>query len=129
MARRLLLKEGGLDGVEQAPNGFKYIGFSGATFSIKNETGETDQVSGPSDSNSFYIGINFIELEEFVYIAPEKFKILDIDLNFFGDPSEITISILVNNSNYSIGDNISDFDEVKITINQVGFIKLNCEKI
>jgi hypothetical protein len=46
MARRLLLKEGGLDGVSQAPNGFKYIGFSGATFSIKNETGEIDDVSG-----------------------------------------------------------------------------------
>ena len=40
-----------------------------------------------------------------------------------------TVTILVNNVSYNIGDDINEFDEVKVTISQTGFIKLNCEKI
>lgn len=124
--KRMLFQETDFTSMPNPPEGFKYVGFDGQNFTAKDETG-TVKTIGSSDL--FYIAINFIDLEDFLYIAPENFKILDLDLNYFGDPSGVTASILVNNSTYNIGDNIEEFSEVKVTISQTGFIKLNCEKI
>jgi len=124
--RRILFQESNFTSLPNPPSGFKFIGFDGPNFSEKDDTGLVNQ-TGASDS--FYIAINFIDLEDFLYIAPEDFKILDVDLNFFDDPSGVTVSILVNDSVYNFGDNINEFSEVKVTISQTGFIKLNCEKI
>ena len=122
----MLFQETDFTSMPNPPEGFKYVGFDGQNFTTKDETGT---ISAIGSSNLFYIAINFIDLEDFLYIAPENFKILDVDLNFFVDPTGITASILVNDSSYNFGDNIDEFSEVKVTINQVGFIKLNCEKI
>ncbi len=124
--KRMLFQETDFSSMPNPPEGFKYVGFNGQNFTTKDETGT---ISTIGSSNLFYIAINFIDLEDFLYIAPENFKILDVDLNYFGDPTGVTASILVNNSNYNFGDNIDEFSEVKVTINQTGFIKLNCETI
>ena len=128
--KRMLFQETDFTSMPNPPEGFKYVGFDGQNFTAKDETG-TVKTIGSSDL--FYIAINFIDLEDFLYIAPESFKIVDVDLNFFlvlpEVPSDITVTILVNNVSYNIGDDINEFDEVKITISQTGFIKLNCEKI
>ena len=124
--KRMLFQETDFTSMPNPPEGFKYVGFDGQNFTAKDETG-TVKTIGSSDL--FYIAVNFIDLEDFLYIAPESFKIVDVDLNFFEVPSDITVTILVNNVSYNIGDDINEFDEVKVTISQTGFIKLNCEKI
>lgn len=122
----MLFQETDFTSMPNPPEGFKYVGFDGQNFTTKDETGAVKTIGS---SDLFYIAINFIDLEDFLYIAPESFKIVDVDLNFFEVPSDITVTILVNNVSYNIGDDINEFDEVKVTISQTGFIKLNCEKI
>lgn len=124
--KRILFQEIDFASLPNPPAGSKYIGFDGSNFSTKDETGS---ISTIGSNNTFYLALNFIEIEQFLYIAPEDFKITSIDLNYFGDPSGVTVTILVNDVSYEIGDAISEFSEVKVNINQVGFIKLNCEKV
>jgi hypothetical protein len=83
------------------------------------------QLTGITQSlESFYIALNFVDLEEFVYVAPETFKIVSID-----NPSGLTITITVNDVAYVLGDTINELDVVKINVDVIGFIKLNCEII
>lgn len=70
----------------------------------------------------FYIGVNFIDAENFQYVAPEQFKITSID-----NPDSLVLTTTVNGSPYVLGNTISLYDDVLIVPNTTGFIKLNCE--
>jgi hypothetical protein len=83
-------------------------------------------VQGPTGSQYpfFYIALNFIDLEEFIYIAPEDFSITSIT-----NPSGLTVSLQVNGNTYSLSNTINEFDELSVNVTSLGFIKLNCELI
>lgn len=85
---------------------------------------ESDIGEIKDDLNNFYIGVNFGEVEPFNYVAPEAFKINTID-----NPLSINIVINVNGNPYTLGDTISMFDELEITPDAIGFIKLNNTKL
>jgi hypothetical protein len=77
-----------------------------------------------ADGNTFYLALNFIDLEEFIYIAPEGFKIISVS-----NPSSLLYTITVNGSPYTLDSHINELDEVNVSVASIGFIKLNCEKI
>lgn len=119
MARKIIFKNDGLKG--SLPNGIKALGLD--------EDGvpsllEDSSIVPITDSVPFYLALNFIDLEQFVYVAPENFKI-----NTITNPSSIAVTITVNDSPYTLGNSISEFDVVKVDVASIGFIKLNCEKI
>ena len=70
----------------------------------------------------FFIGILFEEVNTWTYIAPQDFIINSID-----NPNGISYSIIVNGVVYTLGDVISLYDEVEISGDIVGFLKLNCK--
>ncbi len=76
------------------------------------------------DVSTYYIALNFIDLEEFVYISPESFKI-----NSITNPESIGVTITVNDSPYTLGVNINELDVVKVNVDEIGFIKLICEEV
>jgi hypothetical protein len=70
----------------------------------------------------FFIGILFENVATWTYIAPQDFIINSID-----NPNGINYSIIVNGVVYTLGDVISLYDEVEISGDIVGFLKLNCK--
>lgn len=72
----------------------------------------------------FYIAVNYTIVEEFEYVAPEPFKI-----NTITNPSGLTVIITNNGSPYTLGEPINEFDNLKVNVDSIGFIKLNCELI
>jgi hypothetical protein len=70
--------------------------------------------------SEYYIGVNFQTTDTFTYVAPEDFKITSID-----NPDSLTLTTEVNGSAYTLGDTISQYDEVTIARSGTGFIKLN----
>jgi hypothetical protein len=119
MARKIIFKNNGLKG--SLPNGIKALGLDedGVPSLLNDST-----IVPITDSVPFYLALNFIDLEQFVYVAPENFKITTIT-----NPSSLIVTITVNDSPYTLGNSISEFGEVKVNVNSIGFIKLNCEKL
>jgi hypothetical protein len=113
------------------------LSLSGDTINIQQDITDIQQdiltLSGDTISNTntinsilstqtqFYIAINYEEVDTFVYVAPEDFT---IDSIF--NPSNLTLTITLNNNPYTLGDTISLLDTLRITPNTTGFIKLNC---
>ena len=73
--------------------------------------------------DSFDISVNFIDIEQFVYVAPEDFQIDSIE-----NPSALTLTVKVNTVAYTLGTTISKFDDLTIDTDGVGFIILNCSR-
>jgi hypothetical protein len=119
MARRIILKNNGLNSNKPTPTNVSYLGLSNGTLSIQSGT-----TINNVDDATYYIALNFIDLEEFVYIAPESFKI-----NSITNPSSIGVTITINDSPYTLGDNINELDVIKVNVDEVGFIKLICEGV
>jgi hypothetical protein len=119
MARKIILKNNGLKGT--LPNGIKALGLDedGVPSLLTNST-----IEPITDSIPFYLALNFIDLEQFLYVAPENFKITTIS-----NPSSLSVTITVNDLTYTLGNSIDEFDVIKVSVNSTGFIKLNCEKI
>lgn len=86
------------------------------------QTIQSDIINIENELNVFYIGLNFIDLEPFNYVAPETFKVTSID-----NPDSLIVTITVNGSSYTIGNTITLYDDVEVTVSGIGFIKLNCE--
>jgi hypothetical protein len=70
---------------------------------------------------SFYIAVNFEDVDTFTYIAPETFRIDSID-----NPGGLTLTTNVNASPYTLGNTITLYDTLTILPSGTGFIKLNC---
>lgn len=119
--RRILFQETDLNSLPNPPAGFKYVGFDGSDFSIKQGDG---QINSVAETITYYLALNFIDLEEFIYISPENFKISTIT-----NPSNLVVTITKNEIPYTLGSTINEFDIVKVSVNSIGFIKLNCEKV
>jgi hypothetical protein len=119
MPRRIILKNNGLTG--SLPNGVKGFGLDslGRPSLLVNTS-----ITPIADGNTFYLALNFIDLEEFIYIAPEGFKIISVS-----NPSSLLYTITVNGSPYTLDSHINELDEVNVSVASIGFIKLNCEKI
>ena len=69
------------------------------------------------------ISVNFIDVEQFVYVAPEDFQIDTVE-----NPDALTLTIKVNTVAYTLGTTISKFDDLTIDSSGVGFIILNCSR-
>lgn len=71
----------------------------------------------------FFISILFKDVLPFNYVASEPMKIVSIE-----NPNGMTLEIKVNGVVYVLGDPIAVYDEIDITTDIVGFLKLNCER-
>ena len=77
------------------------------------------------NTTDFFIALNFIDLVDFIYNAPEKFK---INGYIAEDPIAI-ITITVNGNAYTFGDTINIYDDVIVASNTVTLVKLDCKLI
>jgi hypothetical protein len=119
MPRRIILKVNGLTGT--LPSGVKGFGldYLGRASLLENGT-----ITPISESQSFYLALNFVDLEQFIYVAPEDFKI-----NSITNPSSLLVTITLNDVPYTLGESINEFDIIKVNVDSIGFIKLNCDII
>lgn len=106
----------GIIGMDGATGPAGPIGATGPQ-GIQGETGATG-----STIPTFYLGLNFIDINDWLYRAPEDFRIDTVD-----NPDGITYSIQHEGLTYSLGSTISQYDDLSvINVNTPGFIKLNC---
>lgn len=95
---------------------------------LKGDKGEKGDKGDKGDNGTveptFYIGVNFIDIEDFIYVTGEDMKINSID-----NPSSISYTITVNNSPYTLGSTINMYDTIKVVPTGTGYIKLNAETI
>ena len=74
----------------------------------------------------FYISFDFKNVGSFSFTADENFKIILIDNSKNSIPN---IDILVNASPYVLGSDIDFKDDILITVDATGYVKLICKAI
>jgi hypothetical protein len=69
----------------------------------------------------FSVSLLFETVTPFTYVAPEPMSIVSVS-----NPNTLTFSITKNGSPYTLGTPIAQFDTIVVTVNAIGFLKLNC---
>jgi hypothetical protein len=75
------------------------------------------------DQVLFQLSVNFIDTEQFIYVAPEPFRLLTVN-----NPSLLGLTILVNALPYTFGNPINLYDVLTVDVTAPGFIQLNCTR-
>lgn len=89
------------------------------------QTGLTEvQNSVSSLETDFYMMLNFVNVEQFVYRVPEQFAVINLE-----NPLGLTATLKVNGSAYTTGTTISQYALFTVDVNSAGYIKLNCQKV